>query len=186
MAGETAVLEVKFAGNGLTGLYPWDLVLEEGFSRLYRAELTALSSQKHTAEELAAAVDNGISVIIREKLVTSAVYRVRYLHGIVTAAINKGVFCSASKSDCYTYVFVIEPELARLKYTRHTAPFYKMRPAAITEKILSDYKIDVQVKDDYISRGKFGKNLMFNQFNISDLDFIDGITRLYGISYVFT
>jgi hypothetical protein len=182
----TAALEIKLAGGGFDDLYPWELVLDEGFSRLFRAKLTVLSAKKHTAENLAAIVNNGISVIIREKLVGGNVYRVRCLHGIVTAAAVTGVFCGGTKSDCYTYIFTIEPSLALLKFTRFTAPFYKMNPASITEKILEKYNIGVQIKDDYLSRDKFGKNLMFNQSDTSDFDFIDVMTRLYGISFMFT
>jgi hypothetical protein len=186
MSLATAALEIKLAGGGFDDLYPWDLVLDEGFSRLFRAELTVLSAKKHTADDLAAIVNNGISVIIREKLVDSSVYRIRCLHGIVTTAAVTGVFCGGTKSDCYTYIFTIEPSLALLKYTCFTAPFYKMNPASITEKILEKYKIGVQIKDDYLSRDKFGKNLMFNQSKTSDFEFIDKMTRLYGISFMFT
>jgi hypothetical protein len=186
MAEEAKIMEIWLAGGGLTDLYPWNLVLKEGFSKLYRAELTVLSAKKHTAEEISALVDNGISVTIREKLNDGKTYRTRYLHGIITSACCAGVFCGGTKSDCYTYIFVIEPELARLKFTQHTLPYYRMNPADIFEKILDKYNISVHIKDDYLSCNKFGKKLMFNQTDTPDYDFIDKIARLYGISFTFT
>jgi hypothetical protein len=185
-AEETKVMEMRLAGGGFDKLYPWDLVLEEGFSRLYRGELTALSPAKYTAAELSAVVDNGISMTIREKLADGKTYRIRYLNGIVTSVCCTGVFCEGTKNDCYTYIFVIEPELVRLKFTCFTVPYYRVNPADVFNSVIGKYKIPVQIKDEYISLNKFTKNLMFNQDNTPDYDFIDKIARLYGISFTFT
>lgn len=186
IAEETNVLRMWLANGALGDLYPWDLVLEEGFSQLYRAELTALSDKKHTMKELSDIVDNGISITIREKLNDGKTYRSRYLHGIVSSVRCIGVFCSTGKTDCYTYLFVIEPGFARLRFTCFTAPYYGMSPPDIFEKILGRYSIPVQIKDDYLSRGRFGRKLMFNQTDMSDYDFIDRIARMYGLSFTFT
>ena len=86
-------LEMYLAGGRFPDLYPWELTLEEGLSRLYRGRLTALSGQKHTAEELSVLVDRGVSIIIREKLLDMKTGRTRYFCGIVTAVICEGVFC---------------------------------------------------------------------------------------------
>jgi hypothetical protein len=179
-------LTMYLAGGEFPDMYPWELSLEEGFSRLYRGQLTALSGKKHTAEELFDLVDKGISVTIKEKLPDTRTDRTRYFHGIVTAVNCAGVFCSSTKTDCYTYIFIIEPEIARLRYTRQSAPYYKMNPADIFEKILSNYKITAQITENYLRRGQFGKNLMFDQTKISDYGFIDSLARLYGISLVLT
>ncbi|MDR2659217.1 MAG: phage late control D family protein [Spirochaetaceae bacterium] len=186
MNEKTKTLEMRLAGGEFTDLYPWDLKLEEGFSRLYRGELTALSDKKHTMEELSGIVDKGISVVIREKLLDMKTDRTRYLHGIVTAVKCLGVFCGGTKLDCYTYIFIIEPEAARLKYTRLSAPYYKMNPADIFESIFAKYKIKTQITENYLPRGNFSAKLMFDQNNVSDYVFIDSISRLYGISLVLT
>ncbi|MDR0684530.1 MAG: phage late control D family protein [Spirochaetaceae bacterium] len=179
-------LEMRLAGGKFTDLYPWELTLEEGLSRLYTGRLTALSNTKHTAEELSAFVDKGISVTIREKLLDTKTDRTRYFCGIVTAVSCEGVFCGANKADCYTYTFVIEPEIARLKYTRLSEPYYKMNPADIFEKILEKYKITAKITENYFKRGQYSRNLMFDQSSTPDYSFIDAIARLYGISLVLT
>jgi uncharacterized protein involved in type VI secretion and phage assembly len=186
MAEVTKKLEMRLAGGVCDDLYPWNFVLDEGFSRLYRGELTAISDKKHTAAELAGLVDKGVSVTMRETLEDKKTVRSRSFHGIVTFAACSGVFCSAALKDCYTYTLVIEPELARLRYTRFSAPYYRMNPADIFEKILGTYKIKLQIKDNYLARGKFGKNLMFDQTGTPALDFIEQIAAMYGISYTFT
>ena len=179
-------LEMYLAGGKFTDLYPWELTVEEWFSRLYTGRLTALSGQKHTAEELSVLVDKGVSIIIREKLLDMKTGRTRYFCGIVTAVSCEGVFCGATKADCYTYTFVIEPEIARLKYTRLSEPYYKMNPADIFEKILRKYGITAIITENYLKRGQYSRNLMFDQSSTPDYNFIDAIARLYGISLVLT
>jgi hypothetical protein len=186
MAENQKTLAMYLAGGTLGDLYPWELTLEEGFARPYRGRLIALSDQKHTAEELSDLVDKAVSVTISEKLLDRKTDRTRYFCGIVTSVSCAGVFCASTKSDCYTYIFIIEPEIARLRYTRLSAPYYKMNPADIFEKILSKYSITAKIAEDYLKRGQYSHNLMFDQTNTSDYDFIDSIARLYGISLVLT
>jgi hypothetical protein len=186
MSEDANTLELRLAGNKCADLYPWDLVLEEGFSRLYRAKLTAISDQKHTIEELSSLVDNKITVIINEKLTDGKTTRTRYLHGIVTGAGSAGVFCSGLKKDCYIYEFIIEPALSRLKFTRLSAPYYNMNPADIFEHITAKYNIKAQIEGKYLSRGEYIKKLMFEQSGLSDIDFIERIAGMYGLSYTFT
>jgi hypothetical protein len=186
MAENQKVLSMYFAGGEFPDMYPWEFTLEEGLSRLYRGEMTAISDKKHTAAELAGLVDKNVSVTMRETLEDKKTVRSRSFHGVITSAGCSGVFCSAAMTDCYTYTFVIEPELARLRHTRFSAPYYRMNPVDIFERILGAYKIKLQIRDNYLSRGKFGKNLMFNQTDTPALDFIERIAGMYGISYTFT
>jgi uncharacterized protein involved in type VI secretion and phage assembly len=80
----TTALALHLAGGACADLYPWDLVLEEGFSRLYRGELTVLSAKKHTMEELSGLLDKGISLIITQILGDAKTRRTRSFHGIVS------------------------------------------------------------------------------------------------------
>jgi uncharacterized protein involved in type VI secretion and phage assembly len=188
MAEDQNSLTLYLAGGGYDDLYPWDLVLEEGFSRLYRGELTVLSGTKHTLEELSGILDKGISVDITQSvgIGESGVQRTRYLHGIVTGVRCTGVFNDGIKKDCYSYVLTIEPELARLKFTRLSAPYYRMNPPAIFEAILKNYHLAAYLDQAYVSRTRYIGNLLFDQSDMSDFDFIHGIAWLYGISFTFT
>jgi hypothetical protein len=185
MAENQNSLTLHLAGGGYEDLYPWDLVLEEGFSRLYRGELTVLSEKKHSMEELSGLLDKGISLVITQKLGDAKTGRTRYLHGIVTEVKNGGVFSNGKVKDCYSYVFVIEPELARLKYTSLTTPYYRMNPLDVFEAVLDKYRIKGRIEQNYISRTKYGKNLLFDQSETSDLNFLKYIAGLYGISFTF-
>jgi hypothetical protein len=188
MADEPKILEMRLAGGLFSDLYPWEFVLEEGLSRLYRGELIAISDKNHTQQELADLVDKNVSITIRQILGKdeNTVVCCRSFHGVITFVGCSGVFCSSTESDCYTYTFVIEPELARLRYTRFSASYYRMTPADVFERILGMYNIKSQIRDNYLSRGKFSNYLMFDQTNVSALDFLERIAAMYGISYTFT
>jgi hypothetical protein len=186
MAENQNSLTLHLAGGGYEDLYPWDLVLEEGFSRLYRGELTVLSEKKHSMEELSGLLDKGISLGISQKLGDAKTGRTRYLHGIVTEVRSGGVFSNGKVKDCYSYVFVIEPELARLKYTNLTTPYYRMTPLDVFEAVLDKYRIKGRIEERYCSRRKYGKHLSFDQSRMSDFDLINVIASMYGISFIFT
>ncbi|MDR1030662.1 MAG: phage late control D family protein [Treponema sp.] len=181
----TTGLALYLAGGVCGDLYPWDLVLEEGFSRLYRGELTVLSEKKHTMGELSDLLDKGISLIITQTLADAKTRRIRCLHGIVTEVRNAGVFSNGKIKDSYSYVFVIEPELARLRFTRLSAPYYRVNPVDIFEALLDKYGLSANIDGQYCSRSKYGKNLLFDQTEASDLDFLKRIAGLYGISFTF-
>jgi uncharacterized protein involved in type VI secretion and phage assembly len=186
MAENINSMALYLAGGKCSDLYPWSLTLEEGFSHLYRGDLTALSEKKHNMEELAGLLDKGASLIITQKLGDGKTERTRYFHGIITGARCAGVFSDGKKKDCYSYTLTIEPELARLKFTRLTEPYYRTNPPDIFETILKKYKIPARMEQNYISRTKYGKTLLFDQSETSDFDFIRGIAGLYGISFTFT
>jgi hypothetical protein len=180
-------MSLYLAGGACADFIPWDLTLEEGFSRLYRGTLTVLSETKHNMEELSGLLDRGISLTLTQKLgIDTDVLRTRYLHGIVTGVRNAGVFSNGKAKDCYSYVLVIEPELARLKFTRLTTPYYRMNPLNIFEAILNKYGLKARIEQSFVSRAHYGGKLLFDQSETSDLDFLMGIAGLYGISLVFT
>jgi hypothetical protein len=185
MAEKQNSLTLYFAGGGLPDLYPWELELEEGVSRLYRGKLVALSGTNHPVEELAELLDKKVSLNISQRLRDSGVIRTRWLHGIVTAVASDDLIVGVDKQDCYRTVFVIEPELARLRYTRRTESFCRMNPVDVAELILKHYGLQGNFSGEYIDRRKYGPNLRYEELNESRLDFLDRLLRLYGISYVF-
>jgi hypothetical protein len=95
------------------------------------------------------------------------------------------VFSDGKKKDSYSYVLTVEPELARLTFTRLSAPYYRMNPPDIFEAVLNKYGLNARIEDRYISRDGYGKTLLFEQSDVSDFDFICGIAGLYGISFSF-
>ncbi|MDR2394377.1 MAG: phage late control D family protein [Treponema sp.] len=185
MADNTNALALHLAEGACADFYPWDLVLEEGFSQLYRGELTVLSEKKHSLEELSGLLGKGISLTMSQKLGDAKTQRTRYLHGVVTGVRSAGVFSNGKVKDCYSHVLTIEPELARLHFTCLTTPYYRMNPADIFEAILDKYGLKARIEGAYCSRGKYGRNLFFDQSQTSDLDFLRAIAELYGISFTF-
>jgi uncharacterized protein involved in type VI secretion and phage assembly len=176
---------LRFAGGGFEDLYPYELFLEEGFSRPYRGELAVISGKLHTREDLMELLDKKVSLNISQRLGDEKTHRTRWVHGIVTSVKSHGVFLSTKLQDAYWYVLTIEPEIARLRYTRNTESFYKVNPVDIIEKLLSRYGVKGNFDQNYIDRRKYGQKLMFEQVDISALDFIQQLLSLYGLSYTF-
>jgi hypothetical protein len=178
-------LSAKIAGGGYDDLFPYELVFEEGFSRVYKAELTLLTTTLHTQKDMTGLLDQNISLVISQRLAGGTVVRSRYLHGIITGIANLGVVGSGTGGNCYRHIITIESELARLRWTRFNQPYYRKTPPDIIEEILAKYHIRGQFSDAYINRSTYSKNLMFDQVSVSDMDFIYHIMGLYGLSWTF-
>ncbi|GHV46782.1 hypothetical protein AGMMS49546_35400 [Spirochaetia bacterium] len=182
---ENVMFALRFAGGGFEDLYPYELFLEEGFSKTYRGELSVISGKLHTREELLELLDKKVSLNISQRLGDEKTRRTRWVHGIVTSVRSHGVFLSTKLQDAYWYVITIEPEIARLRYTRNTESFYKVNPVDIIEKLLNRYSIKGNFDQKYIDRRKYGQRLMFEQVETPVLDFIQNLLYLYGLSYTF-
>lgn len=173
---------MRIAGGGFEDMYPYELFLEEGFSRVYRARLTLLSDTPHTCDDLLEIVDTNISLVVSQVLRDAVTMRKRYLHGVITAAAVDGLF-SGGEQNCYRYSLTIESELARLRYNARSAAYYKQSPVDAVEAVLTNNHISAQFPDSYIKRNEYSKRLMFNQNGISDIEFIGNILFTYGLSF---
>jgi hypothetical protein len=177
-------LSVKIGGGGYDDFFPYELVLEEGFSRVYKAELTVLTRTLRAQKDLRELLDNNISLVISQRIGGGLVVRSRFLHGIITGAVNFGVIDRGEKTSCYRHSITIEGDLAHLRYTRFSRPFYRKTPVDIIEEILAKYNIRGQFAEGCINRSGFSKNLMFEQMDEPDLDFIRRVMDMYGLSWV--
>jgi uncharacterized protein involved in type VI secretion and phage assembly len=168
-------------------LIPYDLVLEEGISRLYRAELTVLTDVCHTQKQLAGdLLDRGISMSISQPLQDGKTTRTRYLHGIITGVKSNGIL-ETGMNPFYSHVFTIEPALARLRFTRSARPFYEKTPLEIIEEILKEHQLlsSQKLPSTYLPSADYGSYSVFNQHGSSDLNFLQYILSLYGLSFTF-
>jgi uncharacterized protein involved in type VI secretion and phage assembly len=179
------MFSLHLAGGTYTDLFPYELVLEEGISTLYKGILTVLTAEKHTHENLMEIVDKIVSLAITQKLSDGKNTRTRYLHGIVTGITSNGVFGAGDKLKCYRHILTIEPELARLRLNRATSPFYRKTPDDIIKEILAKHKLTAQIPSQYLNHSKFSTHLMFEQSGASDLDFLQSILSLYGLSFCY-
>jgi hypothetical protein len=176
-------MALYLAGGACKDFIPYNLSLEEGFSRLFHGELTVLTKTKHTQEEVLDILDQGISLTISQTLGDGKTKRTRWLHGIVTGIKSSGFFGS-STNGCYSHVLTIEPALARLRFTQATESYYLKTPAETIKAVLDKHGIGAQFPVEYFKR-EYSHKLMFEQHSFSDLDFIQGILRLYGLSFTF-
>ena len=178
-------LAVRIAVKGYDDFFPYELVLEEGFSRVYRGELTVLTKTPRAPKDMESLLDQKISLIISQRIAGGLVSRSRYLHGIITGTVCHGAVSAGESTACCRYSIVIEGELARLRHTRLSSPYYRKTPADIIEEILAKYQIQGRFSDACVDRSSFSKNLMFDQVNEPDLDFVCRIMNLYGLSWTF-
>ncbi|MFP3089606.1 hypothetical protein LQZ21_04700 [Treponema sp. TIM-1] len=185
MAENQNSLTLRLAGGGYEDLYPWELELEEGLSRLYRGRLTVLSSTFHPMEDFAELLDKKLTLSITQRLGDNRTRRTRWLHGIVSAIACTGVIVGLDKQDCYRTVFTIEPELARLRHTLQSESFFHVPPLDIVETLLNRYGLKGNFSGDYIDRRKYGPHLLFQEVNEPCLAFLDRLLRIYGLSYTF-
>jgi hypothetical protein len=179
------ILSLKIADGGFDDFYPYELTLEEGFSQVYRAELTVFTKTGRQQKDLRKLLDRNASVTISQPLTGGLVSRSRYLHGIITGAASLGLVSIGAGAVCYRYAVTIESELSRLRHTSVNYPYYRKTPPDIIEDILSRYNIQCEFSNEYIECSSFCNHLMFEQSGVSDLDFISRIIDLYGISWHF-
>ena len=165
-------LSLKIAGGGYEDFFPYELSLEEGFSRVYRAQLTVFTKTRREKKELLELLECNVSLGISQRIAGTSAVRQRYLHGIITGISSLGAVSRGGSAESYRHIITIESCLARLRHTRLTFPYYKKTPPVIIEEILDRYQIRGEFSDKYVNRSSFIKNLMFEQTDISDLDFI--------------
>jgi uncharacterized protein involved in type VI secretion and phage assembly len=176
-------LSLKISEGGYDDLFPYELFLEEGLSYVYRAELTVLTTTLHPQKDLTGLLGRAVSLSVLQGLSGGLVTRCRYLHGIITGIASPGIVSGGEKTNCYHHVITIESELARLRYTRLTHPYYRKTPPDIIEEILAKYQIRGQFTDSFVNRSAYSKSLKFDQVNVSDLDFMQYLMDLYGLSW---
>ena len=179
-------LSLKIAGGEYDDFFPYELTLEEGFSRVYRAELIIFSKTRRERKKMQELLERNVSLTISQYLAGGLVTRNRYLHGIITGMENLGVAGRSESKSCFRHKIIVESDLARLRHTSLNYSWYRKTPPVIIEEIISRYGIRGEFSDKYINLSTFSGNLMFEQTNISDLDFIRRIMNLYGISWTFT
>ncbi|MFP3040545.1 phage late control D family protein [Treponema primitia] len=178
-------LAMKIAGGGYDDFFPYELTLEEGFSRVSRGELTVITKTCRSQKDLASLLERQVSLQINQPIAGGLVTRSRRFHSIITGVASPGVVSGGESSPCYRHIITIESEFALLRSTRLSYPFYRKTPADIIEEILARYRIRGQFAETYFNRSGYSKNLKFDQAGESDLDFIRHVMNLYGISWTF-
>ena len=182
-------LSLKIAGDDYDDFYPYELSLEEGFSKVYRAELTVFTKNRREQKDMRKLLERKASLVVSQRLTGGQITRHRYVHGIITGTTSLGIVSRGEDGNkgaaCFRHVITIESELSHLRHTSLNCPYYRKTPPDIIEEIFSRYGIRAEFPDKYINRSNFSKNVMFEQTDISDIDFIHRIMDMYGLSWTF-
>jgi uncharacterized protein involved in type VI secretion and phage assembly len=174
---------LRLAGGGFEDFFPYRLELEEGLSRPFKGTLSIASETAHPRAELRALLDKTATLTVTQKLFDGKLTRTRSLHGIVSEVASVGVLQRGGKRECFGFALTIESELARLRYTRFSRPYYGLTPADLIQTILDKHHIEAQFPGEFLKRNDYSKKLMFDQSRLSDWDFLRSILSLYGISF---
>jgi uncharacterized protein involved in type VI secretion and phage assembly len=174
---------LRLTEGGFDDFYPYQLDLEEGLSRLFTGKLNIVSDKPHTREELSSLLDTSATLLITQKLLNGTVSRTRALHGIVREVSSRGVQGGGSKQEYFGFSLTLESELARLRYTNFSRPYYHITPADLIQQILDRHQIEAQFPGELLKRNEYSQKLMFDQSMLSDWDFLSSIMSMYGISF---
>ena len=191
MAGTGTVdLSLKIAGGDFDDFYPYEIKLEEGFSRVCQARITVFTQTRREHKHLRELLERNMSLTVSQRLAGGLVSRQRYAHGIITGIENSGVVsrgdgATGRGGDCFRHVITMESEIARLSHTRLSCPWYRITPPDIIEEILSRYGMKGEFSDECVNRSSFSKNMKLDQVDMSDIDFIRRVMDMYGISWTF-
>jgi len=176
---------LSIAGGGFDDFYPYEFLLEEGFSRLYQGDIILLSGTCHKEDELKSLLDKRVTLTVTETLADERTTRTRSVHGLVAGVRGYGVVTGTDKQDCYWYGLTIRPEMTRLAFTHDTETFSHVNPTDIIEQEFARYGLGLALDQNYINRRKYGGNLIFNRFDEPVLTFLNRILAQYGLSYTF-
>lgn len=182
---ENEMLSIKFPGGKFDDFYVYDLVMEEGISELYKAEVLVLSDKAYTFEQLSEALDLNVTISITQRLPKSTQKRTRWFSGIVTAVEHSGVFYSSDKKDCFSYRLFVEPALSKLKHITRKASYNRKTPIDVLSEILSEQGIRANFNEEFVSRRPFNAFGIYDQHEESDYAFVKRLTSMYGLSFSF-
>lgn len=188
-------IKLEVEGGALSDLVICGLKLEEGLSKPYRAEITALSETVRSPAKLR---DDTLGHRVTLKIVQAIEDEgtvTRYLNGVITAAAHLGTkianeeivsFCGTAKRRLSSFRIVIEPQLAALAYARRTLDYPDTTPLGVIKAVLGRNKIDFSAEGQFLAQEEYSGKVRFVQRDETDLAFIERIMSRYGISYTFT
>lgn len=188
-------IKLEVEGGALSDLVICGLKLEEGLSKPYRAEITALSETVRSPAKLR---DDTLGHRVTLKIVQAIEDEgtvTRYLNGVITAAAHLGTkianeeivsFCGTAKRRLSSFRIVIEPQLAALAYARRTLDYPDTTPLGVIKAVLGRNKIDFAAEGQFLAQEEYSGKVRFVQRDETDLAFIERIMSRYGISYTFT
>lgn len=188
-------IKLEVEGGALSDLVICGLKLEEGLSKPYRAEITALSETVRSPAKLR---DDTLGHRVTLKIVQAIEDEgtvTRYLNGVITAAAHLGTkianeeivsFCGTAKRRLSSFRIVIEPQLAALAYARRTLDYPDTTPLGVIKAVLGRNKIDFAAEGQFLAQEEYSGKVRFVQRDETDLAFVERIMSRYGISYTFT
>ncbi len=188
VSGTGIDFSLRFAESDLPrGMRVRSVRLEEHLSRPYRAAVELVSPEPASRKALKELLGQKLRLLITRAKAS------RTLLGTVTSVRSLGIYVARSgetdsRKLCCRYEVGVEPSLALLRETLRTRHFVGLKAPEVIRSILSDYGIQDEGKDSdpaLVDLGDFDDTVLYEQAGESDLSFIDGLVRLYGLNYRF-
>lgn len=181
-------LNLFFDGCEDYGFYLHELKLEEGLSKISRAELTLYSRILIRMDELSRLIGKNAAVKLEQTLERQERKQnvVRWFSGLITEVRHLGVAHDNRNEKTFACRLVIESPLINLCYTCRSRSYCSSSPQDILAAIAEEYGITLKVEESVLANVPgFRTASDFFQSNESDYSFLLRLLAVFGLSYNF-
>ena len=168
------------------------LEVNEGISIPFRAKLKFCSKEKLTKDKLKALLSSDLKITLKQTNAEGTTTRDRIFKGIVVSFQDLGIYQQITENSqkifIYAYELTLMPEIVKLGYKKHNRSFENKNLDEVLETVFKDENLVVDTaKENHDSQLWVDKplidDLVLSQAQESDLEFVNGIIRTFGLNF---
>lgn len=168
------------------------LEVNEGISIPFRAKLKFCSKEKLTKDKLKALLSSDLKITLKQTNAEGTTTRDRIFKGIVVSFQDLGIYQQITENSqkifIYAYELTLMPEIIKLGYKKHNRSFENKNLDEVLETVFKDENLVVDTaKENHDSQLWVDKplvdDLVLSQAQESDLEFVNGILRTFGLNF---
>lgn len=198
MAQSKVSLEATFENKpaSLGDYFIYEIEYREGISSLYEGTVRLLSKTNLPLSELSALLNTHLCLRITQRIIkeqiggkdktetTELPPRSRNIKGLITHYRFLGVVSTQEeKKLCFKYEFTLAPDLIRASFNQKIRTYANLSAFELCKNLVLDYQYNVNT--ELVDELAFVDTLIFNQLNVSDLDFLHQLCCTNGLNYCF-
>lgn len=198
MAQSKISLEVTFERKpaSLGKFFVYEIEYREGISSLYEATVRLLSKTNLPLSELSALLNTHLCLQVTQRVfkeeisghdkaeITEMPPRSRNIKGLITHYRFLGVVTTQEdQKQCFKYELRIAPDLIRASFNQKIRTYANLSAFDLCKNLVVDYQYNVNT--ELVDELAFSSDLIFNQLNVSDLDFLHQLCCTTGLNYCF-
>lgn len=168
------------------------LEVNEGISIPFIAKLKFCSREKLTKDKLKALLSADLKITLEQSDADGTTTRDRIFKGIVVSFQDLGIYQQLTENSqkifIYAYELTVMPEIVKLGYKKHSRSFENKNIDELLETVFKDENLVVDTaKENHESQLWLDKplidDLVLSQAQESDLEFINGLLRSFGLNF---